>query len=150
MLSVGIGAVVLSSLVLVGCRAVESRQEPRSSNLSEIPDNRQVIPLITAAGQEHRKVMLQHLESVQLIVQALSEEDYQLAKGFTESHLGFFRHRQAMANQDPGSFPPSYHDLAMAHHEAAEDLARTIHAHPTLAEAMHEAALGVDKRSIHI
>ncbi len=33
---------------------------------------------------------------------------------------------------------------------STEDLARTIHAHPTLSEAMHEAALGVDGRTIHI
>jgi dihydrolipoamide dehydrogenase len=33
---------------------------------------------------------------------------------------------------------------------SAEDLARTCHAHPTLSEAMKEAAMGVDKRSIHI
>lgn len=32
---------------------------------------------------------------------------------------------------------------------SAEDLQRTIHAHPTLSEAMHEAALAVDKRAIH-
>ncbi|MFA9438200.1 dihydrolipoyl dehydrogenase [Uliginosibacterium sp. sgz301328] len=32
---------------------------------------------------------------------------------------------------------------------SAEDLARTCHAHPTLSEAMHEAALAVDKRSLH-
>jgi len=32
---------------------------------------------------------------------------------------------------------------------STEDLARTIHAHPTLSEAMHEAALGVDGRTIH-
>ncbi|MBK1727672.1 dihydrolipoyl dehydrogenase [Halorhodospira neutriphila] len=32
---------------------------------------------------------------------------------------------------------------------AAEDLARTIHAHPTLSEAVHEAALAVGKRAIH-
>ena len=31
---------------------------------------------------------------------------------------------------------------------SAEDLARTIHAHPTLSEAVKEAALGVDKRMI--
>ena len=31
-----------------------------------------------------------------------------------------------------------------------EDLARTIHAHPTLSEAMHEAALAVDNRTIHL
>ena len=33
---------------------------------------------------------------------------------------------------------------------SAEDMARTCHAHPTLAEALKEAALAVDKRSIHI
>ena len=32
---------------------------------------------------------------------------------------------------------------------SAEDLARTIHAHPTLSEAVHEAALAVGKRAIH-
>jgi dihydrolipoamide dehydrogenase len=31
---------------------------------------------------------------------------------------------------------------------SSEDLQRTIHAHPTLSEAVHEAALAVDKRSI--
>lgn len=39
--------------------------------------------------------------------------------------------------------------LAMEFDGSAEDIARTIHAHPTLAEAMHEAALAVDKRTIH-
>ena len=33
---------------------------------------------------------------------------------------------------------------------SAEDLARTCHAHPTLSEAVREAALAVGKRSIHI
>ena len=38
--------------------------------------------------------------------------------------------------------------LAMEYSASSEDLQRTIHAHPTLAEALHEAALAVDKRSI--
>ncbi|MGO9546203.1 MAG: dihydrolipoyl dehydrogenase [Rhodomicrobium sp.] len=33
---------------------------------------------------------------------------------------------------------------------SAEDLARTCHAHPTLTEAIKEAALAVDKRAIHL
>lgn len=33
---------------------------------------------------------------------------------------------------------------------SAEDLARTCHAHPTLSEAVKEAAMAVDKRAIHI
>jgi dihydrolipoamide dehydrogenase len=39
--------------------------------------------------------------------------------------------------------------VAMAFESSAEDLAKTIHAHPTLSEAVHEAALGVDGRMIH-
>ncbi len=38
--------------------------------------------------------------------------------------------------------------LAMEFRGSAEDLQRTMHAHPTLAEALHEAALAADKRSI--
>jgi dihydrolipoamide dehydrogenase len=40
--------------------------------------------------------------------------------------------------------------LAMEFQASAEDLQRTIHAHPTLAEALHEAALATDKRAIDI
>lgn len=39
--------------------------------------------------------------------------------------------------------------LAMEFGASAEDVARTCHAHPTLSEAVKEAALGVDKRTIH-
>ena len=39
--------------------------------------------------------------------------------------------------------------VAMEYAASAEDLARTVHAHPTLSEAVHEAALAVDKRAIH-
>ena len=38
---------------------------------------------------------------------------------------------------------------AMEFGASSEDIARTCHAHPTLAEAIHEAALAVDKRAIH-
>ena len=40
--------------------------------------------------------------------------------------------------------------VAMEFDSSAEDIMRTIHAHPTLSEAMHEAALAVDNRTIHI
>ncbi|RFA24777.1 dihydrolipoyl dehydrogenase [Alkalilimnicola ehrlichii] len=39
--------------------------------------------------------------------------------------------------------------VAMEFAASAEDLARIIHAHPTLSEAVHEAALSVEKRAIH-
>ena len=40
--------------------------------------------------------------------------------------------------------------VAMESDLTTEDLARTVHAHPTLAEGMHEAALAVAERAIHI
>jgi len=40
--------------------------------------------------------------------------------------------------------------LAMEFSATAEDLARTIHAHPTLSEAIHESALALNGRSLHI
>jgi dihydrolipoamide dehydrogenase len=39
--------------------------------------------------------------------------------------------------------------LAMEFQASAEDIQRTIHAHPTLSESLHEASLNADKRSIH-
>ncbi|HEX3913636.1 MAG TPA: dihydrolipoyl dehydrogenase [Steroidobacteraceae bacterium] len=38
--------------------------------------------------------------------------------------------------------------LAMEYSASTEDIQRTIHAHPTLSEALHEAALAVDKKAI--
>lgn len=40
--------------------------------------------------------------------------------------------------------------VALEFSATAEDIARIVHAHPSLSEAMHEAALGVHKRSLHI
>jgi dihydrolipoamide dehydrogenase len=40
--------------------------------------------------------------------------------------------------------------IAMEFGAAAEDIARTCHAHPTLTEAVREAALAVDGRAIHM
>ena len=40
--------------------------------------------------------------------------------------------------------------IAMEFSASSEDLARTIHAHPTISEAMHEAALALDNRALHL
>jgi hypothetical protein len=117
---------VICILLSVGCTKVDHRHGEERSNPILTSDIRHPIPLSPATGTEHRAVMLQHLESIQVIMNALVEEDYELAKGLTETHLGFFMHRQAMASQQPENFPPAYHDLAMAHHAAAEELARII------------------------
>ena len=125
--------VVLVSMLLltIGCvqspRVTENEHHGESNaNPYLTSDTRHAILLSVAAENEHRAAMLLHLETLQAIVNALVEEDYELAQSLTGSHLGFFMHRQAMAKQDPSNFPPRYHDLAIVHHEAAEELARTI------------------------
>ena len=107
---------------MTGC-AEQTPMSPTGVTPVHLLDVRTPIPLEADARQEHRAVMLQHLETIQAIVAALAEEDYRLAQGLTETHLGFFMHRHAMARQQPENFPPAYHDLAMAHHAAAEKLA---------------------------
>ncbi|HSL05205.1 MAG TPA: hypothetical protein VK901_16885 [Nitrospiraceae bacterium] len=124
-----LGRVALGVLCIVlsaGCSEVERRQGEQQSIPYLTSDSRHPIPLSPSAGKEHRAVMLQHLETIQVILTALVEEDYELARGLTELHLGFFMHRLAKASQPSEKFPPAYHDLAAAHNAAAEDLARII------------------------
>jgi dihydrolipoamide dehydrogenase len=40
--------------------------------------------------------------------------------------------------------------LAMEFSASSEDLARTIHAHPTLSESLYEAALALKKKALHL
>jgi len=117
---------VICALLFTGCIEAEHLYGEQRPDPILTSDTRQPIPLSPSAGKEHRAVMLQHLETVQVIVNALVDEDYVLAQGLTESHLGFFMHRQAMAQQQPENFPPAYHDLARAHHQAAEELAEVM------------------------
>lgn len=119
------GRCILFLLMILVTGCVEQKPVSPADEVSPVhlPDVRTPISLGPAAQQEHRAVMLQHLETIQAIVAALADEDYRLAQGLTESHLGFFMHRYAMARQEPADFPPAYHDLAMAHHAAAEKLA---------------------------
>lgn len=111
---------VLLVLLLSGC----AQAEPPA--LVNPPDQREPLRLTAEANIQARTVMRQHLESVERVVDALAREDFDSARDLTEAHLGFFMHRQAMLRQKPEDFPPAYHDLAMAHHEAAEELARVM------------------------
>src|SRR5574341_964930 len=138
------GAVLFSGLcavLLTSCTEVEHHRGDQRPNPYLTSDTRHPIPLSSSDAKEHRAVMLQHLETLQVIVNALVEEDYELARGLTESHLGVFMHRHLIpptqpqarrdaplpgAQQQPGQFPPAYVELAQAHQEAAEELARII------------------------
>jgi len=115
--------------LLWGCAPTQDVSGP-DQHIVDLPDTRLPIAISAEASRQHRTVMLQHLETIQAIVAAVVEEDFERAQGLTEAHLGFFMHRQeVMAEQQPERFPPAYHDLAMAHHEAAEELGRVMPTH---------------------
>jgi hypothetical protein len=124
-----LGRVALGILCVglsAGCSEAERRHDEPQSIQYLTSESRHPIPLSPSAEKEHRAVMLQHLETIQVIVNALVDEDYELARGLTELHLGFFMYRLAKASEPSENFPPAYHDLAMAHNAAAEELARII------------------------
>ena len=91
----------------------------------------------------HEAVMHEHLEAVYQVLSALTLEEFDKAKKITENQLGFVKHREAMQRQKPENFPAEYHDLAMAHHRAAENLAQAIPSHnlklilPHLEQTVH-------------
>ena len=124
-----LGRVALGILCVglsAGCSEAERRHDEPQSIQYLTSESRHPIPLSPSAGKEHRAVMLQHLETIQVIVNALVDEDYELARGLTELHLGFFMNRLAKASQPSENFPPAYQELAAAHNAAAEELARII------------------------
>jgi hypothetical protein len=70
--------------------------------------------------------MREHLDALHAIMAALSRQDFEQAAKVAHEELGFPKHHQAMEREAGATFPPKYHELAMAHHQEAEDLARVI------------------------
>jgi hypothetical protein len=112
---------VAGLVIWAGCADQAARLEAPKL-MGEVSDTRTPIHLPPEAGRAHRDVMMQHLETVQVLVGALADEDFKLAREVTEAHLGFFARRHVAARLAP----PAYHDLAMAHYRAGQELVKTI------------------------
>jgi len=118
---------VLSGLVLcTGCADRRAASVPLAEHAQigdvAVPDTRTPIQLPVEADRAHREVMMVHLETVQVLMAALADEDFTLAQGVMEAHLGFFAHRHVAAKHAP----PAYRELAMAHYRAGQELAKII------------------------
>ena len=113
--------------VIVGCAVLWTagcnHDKSKPYELGDVPDTRTAIRLPVEADRAHREVMMQHLETVQVLVGALAEEDFELAKGVTEAHIGFFARRHVAIRQKMESIPPEYRALAAAHVQATKELA---------------------------
>lgn len=120
-MSWGLMLALAGMFLWAGCADKTPKSEPIPL-MGEVPDARVAVSLPEDTEKKHREVMMQHLETVQVLVHALAEEDYTLAKGVTEVHIGFFARRHAAAQHAP----PAYAQLALAHVQATKDLAAII------------------------
>jgi hypothetical protein len=126
--SVGVGLAMLLSLVVV----VEAQHEygrpmimERASSESR-QDERVALGLSQAIEVGMKLTMREHLEALQAIVAGLGRQEFEQAAKIAHEELGFPKHHQAMQREAGATFPSKYHELAMAHHQEAEDLAKVI------------------------
>jgi hypothetical protein len=87
---------------------------------------RMALSLPPAAQEGLKLTMREHLEAIDAIVAALAQEDFAGAATLANEELGFPKHHVAMQREQGATFPPAYHDLAMAHHSAAETLGEVL------------------------
>ncbi|MGE0643309.1 MAG: hypothetical protein AB7P24_06525 [Nitrospira sp.] len=125
---VRMGLAALVSLSFVG--EVQSQHghptaKGRSSVQSQL-DERVPLAIGSAAEAGLKLTMREHLEAIHGIVAALGRQDFEQAAKVAHDELGFLKHHQAMQREGGATFPSKYHELAMAHHQAAEDLAKVI------------------------
>lgn len=97
-----------------------------AQTLPVIPDGRQAIRLSSASEIEHQGAMVQHLQTMEGIVEALAAGDFLMAQMRAEAHPSFFARRMALVRQRMETYPPGFQDLAAAHQAAADELARAI------------------------
>ena len=119
-----------SLLFVASCAVAESdhrhQMNMEAGSSDTTMDVRQALNLPPAAQEGLQLTMREHLETLQVIVAALAREDYEKAAAVAHEDLGFPKHHQAMQREAGAPFPPKYQELAMAHHQVAEDLARAI------------------------
>lgn len=125
--------IFIPTLVVFGGVVAATAQMEHQHQMSKEPDRsipahvqQQALGLPSAVQEGLKLTMREHLESLHAIVAAMAREDYEKAAAVAHEDLGFPKHHQAMQREQGATFPPKYHDLAMAHHQAAEDLAGII------------------------
>lgn len=127
-MSVGLGlALLLSLAVVVDAQHEHGHPTAREEPSAVIqPDERVALGLSRSAEAGLKLTMREHLEALQAIVAGLGRQEFEQAARVAHEELGFPKHHQAMQREGGSAFPPKYDELAMAHHQRAEDLAKMI------------------------
>jgi hypothetical protein len=124
--SVGLGlAVVVSLTAVVEAQHRQGHSTAREGSSAGLPpDDRAALGLSQSAEAGLKLTMREHLETIRDIVAALGRQDFAQAAKVSHEELGFPKHHRAMEREGGATFPPKYHELAVAHHQEAEDLAK--------------------------
>ncbi len=129
---VGAGIVIVAFMLWsnVGIAIAETDHSATHKSEHEMPKatlmKRMALDLPQAAQEGLKLTMREHLEAIDAIVAALSQENFAKAAILTNEELGFPKHHVAMQREQGAIFPPEYHKLAMAHHQAAEAMGAVI------------------------
>ncbi len=127
MISARLGVIItgLTILVVLG-NAVAQSPDKEVGKSTVTPDTRIALGLDPAAREDLKQTMREHLQALQAIVAALAQENYEKASAVAHEELGFPKHHQVIQRERGTTFPKKYQELAIAHHQAAEDLAKVI------------------------
>jgi hypothetical protein len=127
-IAAGLGSAALLSLA-IAADAQHDHGHPtvKEGAAADIqPDERVALGLSRSAEAGLKLTMREHLDALHAIMAALSRQDFEQAAKVAHEELGFPKHHQAMQREVGATFPPKYHELAMAHHQEAEGLAKVI------------------------
>jgi hypothetical protein len=113
---------------LIAPAAAQTAPPSEAGKSSPKTDPRMSLQLDPAVQETLKQTMREHLESLRDIIAALSDGKTDEAARIAREELGFAKHHEIMQREKGATFPEKYQELAMAHHQAAEDLARALSA----------------------
>jgi hypothetical protein len=126
--SIGWGVAAFLCLAVV-VEAQHQQEHPMAKDGAPVErhqDERMALRLSPAAESGMKLTMREHLEALQAIVAGLGRQEFEQATKVAHEELGLPKHHQAMQREGGATFPPKYHELAMAHHQEAENLAKVL------------------------
>jgi hypothetical protein len=124
---IGIIAFIIASTLAAGASPTATETAaPGSPRLNAASDSRIRLDLKPAQKEALKATMHEHLAALEAIVSALARQDYEKAAAVAHSELGFPKHHEAMQREQGAALPKKYQELAIEHHQAAEDLAEAI------------------------
>jgi hypothetical protein len=126
-------SIIAGCALLVGAAVVAEAQHrheypivKNSALVERYKDEPVALGLDPVAEAGLKLTMREHLEAIREIVGALGRQEFEKAASIAHQELGFPKHHQAMEREAGATFPPGYHELALAHHQEAEALATEI------------------------